>query len=169
MVINCRCLSHMKMTHIGYEQAIKSLYNEMYSIAYSSTHNHYDSEDIVQDVFTKLWQFKDQSCFDSPEHLKYWLIRVTENRIKDHWRYVLRHPMVPLDYASEPYVTYEYRESMRELWELEPRELYMIRLYYYENLSYHDISILLNISEVAVRQRLSRARRSLRKLALKTH
>ncbi|MCR5059896.1 MAG: sigma-70 family RNA polymerase sigma factor [Saccharofermentans sp.] len=157
------------MAYSSYEQAIKTLYNEMYGIAYSSTHNRYDSEDIVQDVFTKLWQVKDQSCFDSPEHLKYWLIRVTENRIKDHWRYVLRHPIVPLDYASEPYVTYEYHESMWELWKLKPREQYLIRLYYYENLSYQDISILLNLSESAVRQRLSRARRSLRKLALKTH
>ncbi len=42
-----------------------------------------DAKDCFQDVFIKLYQQKE---FDSEDHLKHWLIRVTMNTCKDYQR-----------------------------------------------------------------------------------
>ena len=52
-----------------------------YRLALSQTRSTCDADDVVQDVFLKL--FKDNTCFRSDEHLKAWLLRVAINRCRD--------------------------------------------------------------------------------------
>lgn len=144
------------------EKDIMSYLRVLYGIAYNNTHNHYDSEDIVQDVFVKLWMNKDRQRFESADHLKWWLFRVTTNCVNDHWRSILRHPTIPLDEIDEPAVTYEYNDEMEELHLLKPKEQMVLRMYYYEGYSFKEIAAVWGISETAVRQRLSRARKALK-------
>ena len=150
------------MTDQHFENTTLSLTKELYCIAYCSTHNHYDSEDIVQDVFMKLWMNKDRQRFESADHFKWWLIRVTTNCLNDHWRSIMRHPTIPLDEIDEPAVTYEYNDEMEELHLLKPKEQMVLRMYYYEGYSFKEIAAVWGISEAAVRQRLSRARKALK-------
>ena len=139
---------------------------EMYGIAYCKTHNHFDSEDIVQDVFLKLLMNRDRQRFESVDHLKWWLIRVTTNCINDHWRSIMRHPTLPLDEINEPVVTYEHIDDLDELFQLKPKEQLILRMYYYEGYTFYEIAAVLGISEAAVRQRMSRARRELKRIML---
>ena len=74
----------------------------------------------------------------------------------------MRHPTIPLDVIDEPAVTYEYKDEMEELYQLKPKEQMVLRMYYYEGYSLQEIAVVLGISEVAVRQRLSRARKALK-------
>lgn len=150
------------MRQIEFEQAVKLFSAEVYGIAYCNTHNNYDSEDITQNVFVKLWMNKDRQRFESADHLKWWLIRVTTNCVNDHWRAIMRHPTIPLDEIDEPAVTYEYKDEMEELYQLKPKEQMVLRMYYYEGYSFQEIAAVLGISEVAVRKRLSRARKALK-------
>jgi RNA polymerase sigma-70 factor (ECF subfamily) len=42
------------------------------------------AKDVVQEVFLKLWEHRDQ--FHQIENIKAWLYRVTENKLIDHLR-----------------------------------------------------------------------------------
>ena len=149
-----------------FERVATVFAKEVYGIAYCKTHNHFDSEDIVQDVFLKLLMNRDRQRFESADHLKWWLIRVTTNCINDHWRSLMRHPTIPLDEINEPYVTYEYNNDMEELYDLKPKEQQILCMYYYEGYSFQEISVAIGVSEAAVRQRLSRARKSLKEAVI---
>ena len=53
----------------------------VYRICFLSLKNKTDAEDAVQEVFMKL--LKNQAKIKDEYHLKYWLIRVTQNLCKD--------------------------------------------------------------------------------------
>ena len=149
------------MNKLLFEQVTNTLNREVYGIAYSNTHNHFDSEDIVQDVFMRLWEYSKCHSFESLDHLKYWLIRVTVNRCEDYRRQVLRHPVVYLDDIREPEESYEHRDDISKIDALDTKEYQIVFLHYYEGFSYREISQILQISEVAARKRVSRARKAL--------
>ena len=110
----------------------------------------------------KLWMTKGRQSFESADHLKWWLIRVTTNCVNDHWRSLMRHPTIPLDEIDEQAVTYEYNDEIEELYQLKPKDHLILRMYYYEGYSFQELAAVLGISEAAVRQRLSRARKALK-------
>ena len=146
----------------GLGSLLLSYTGELYGIAFCRTHNHSDSEDIVQDVIVKLLQANEKMHFKSVEHLKHWLIRVTINRCNDYWRISIRHPLIPLDNIHDEAILYENEDESVDLTLLHPKERQILRLYYYEGFSTREISYKLDISESSVRKRLSRARQKLR-------
>lgn len=64
-----------------FEKAVKTYSVSLVKIAFTYTKNIYDAEDIVQNIFLKLYE--KQIEFDTDEHLKAWLIRCTINSSKD--------------------------------------------------------------------------------------
>lgn len=64
-------------------------------IAYHHVGNMSDAEDIVQDAFLQLHRCR--GGFESYEHIKFWLIRVTSNLSKNLLRSAHRRKNVPLD------------------------------------------------------------------------
>jgi RNA polymerase sigma factor (sigma-70 family) len=56
----------------------------IYRLALTQMNSSADAEDIYQDVFLRL--FKQKKSFNSDEHLKAWLLRVTINRCRDMYR-----------------------------------------------------------------------------------
>ena len=55
----------------------------------------WDADDIFQEVF--LQTVRKRPVFDSEEHEKAWLLRVTLNCLKSHWRMAWRRHDTPLD------------------------------------------------------------------------
>lgn len=149
------------MTQLEYERAVDLYADDVYRIAYGSTHSREDAKDIVQDVFAKLWQIRNKQDFESGEHLKYWLIRVAINYTNSFWRSFLRRRSVPLDDVGDIGVELEFHDVIEELDLLSPKERQIIHLYYYEDIPLADIAKLIGISEEAARKRLSRARKTL--------
>ena len=145
-----------------FEEIYRHQSGVLYNIAYHNTRNHSVSEDIVQDVFVRLWQGRDRNTFVSEDHIKHWLIRVTLNCINDHWRDILKHPTVPLCEIDEPAAPEERDEDTSMIDCLAPKEKRILRMYYYEDMSFGQIASISNISEDAARKRLSRARKVLR-------
>jgi len=72
----------------GEREALGTLYEMykkmIYNIAYRMTYNHADSEDIVQEVFLKVYQkigsFHGEATFPS------WLYRIAVNQSLSYWR-----------------------------------------------------------------------------------
>ena len=129
-----------------------------------------DAEDVVQDVFEKLLCYNGR--FESEEHLKAWLLRVTVNCCRDLWRsawlkrVVLGAPTLDIIPAQEE--TLEQREEkaelMRAIHKLPRQFRETILLHYYQGLGISEIAQTLGLPEGTISSRLSRARKKLESL-----
>ena len=63
-----------------FEQAVKKYRNNIYGIAFNYFKNIEDAEEIMQEVFLKL--YKTEKLFESEEHVRNWLVRVAINQCK---------------------------------------------------------------------------------------
>jgi len=144
-------------------------YKDMiYRIAYTGCGNTYDADDVVQDVFMSL--YLEKSKFESEEHLKAWLIRVTINRVKSH----LRSFHIKKRTSIENYIGYDntcdnvdeklmFRQIREAVTALPYNYRIAVILYYYCGYSCSEIAGFLKINEPTVRTRLKRARERLKK------
>ena len=70
------------MTDDDFMQAVKRNNQRLFLIALSFTKSSYDSEDILQNVFLKLWKYP--KSFSNSEHLDKWLTVVCVNESKNY-------------------------------------------------------------------------------------
>jgi RNA polymerase sigma-70 factor (ECF subfamily) len=165
----------------AFEQLVNRYDARLFSIAQHITHNREDAEDAVQEAFLKafrkLTQFRENSQFST------WLIRITVNEslMKLRKRRSIRElsmdedfqseehtaPVEVADWAPDPeelYRAYELREILRSaLQELQPGLRVVFVLRDVEGLSTEQTAEVLDLTQVAVKARLWRARLQLRK------
>lgn len=140
------------------EQVMEKYGNTVYRLAYSQLRSSSDADDIYQEVFLRYYQKRPR--FESEEHRKAWLLRVTINRAKSFalspWR---RHNV-----SLEERVAF-HQEDVQDLDEalgcLEQKDRMLLHLFYYEQLSTRDIAQMLHRKESTVRTQLTRARKRL--------
>ena len=133
----------------------------VYRIAYSYTRSRPDSEDIMQDVLLKLYQYG--KSFRDEQHVKAWLIRVAVNRSKDVLRSSQKRQAqeladTPADAKASDAPLDEAMAALSEEYRL------VVYLFYFEGYSVKEISRILRISESNVKIRLKRAREKLKNL-----
>src|SRR6266446_4643600 len=148
------------------------------SLAYSATGSLSQSEDLAQETFVTAW--KQLADLREPEKLRSWLCRISRNLTFDALRRQGREPIhkaEPLEEiqespASEPLPS-DYTISREEeaiLWRSIERipENYRepLVLFYREHQSVEKVAAALDLSEDAVKQRLSRGRHLLREEVL---
>ena len=141
----------------------------IYRIALTKTQSSHDADDIFQDVFLKL--VMNEKPFDSEEHRKAWLIRVTINCCNSHFTMPWRKNVDSLDDAILSQIPAE-NHNENCLWEgpdvyaevlkLPQNMREVILLYYYEEMSIREIALALQTTEVNIKKRLSRARQKLK-------
>ena len=140
------------------EQVIERYGNTVYRLAYACMRSTMDAEDVYQDVFLRYFQKRPE--FQSEEHRRAWLLRVTVNRARTIFRSAWFRHTVPLDERvafSEP----EEQKLDEALACLSGKDREVLHLYYYEQLSVREIGDLLRRKESTVRTQLTRARRRL--------
>ena len=81
-------------------------------ICYLHLKNKADAEDVFQEVFLQF--FLNFHIFESEEHQKAWLCRVTYNRCKDYYRSFWRSNVVSLQSMEIPYETPEQAQQIME-------------------------------------------------------
>ena len=146
-------------------QRLVNLYLDMvYRVALNGCKNTYDADDVVQDTFLKL--LKCRKPFDSDEHIRNWLIRVTINECKRFWTSPWKTRIVPLDEnIEEPFIWEPEQSALYDkVMELSPKYRETVYLYYFEDFSVKEIADILTISETAVQTRLQRARQKLKEI-----
>lgn len=116
-----------------------------------------DTEDIFQTVFLKY--VLHSPVFDSPEHEKAWIIRVTVNACKD-----LLKSFLPLDTlrAVPAKGTEDYSDVLEAVLSLPAKYKDVVYLYYYEEYSAAQISRILKKNVNTVYTLLNRARQMLK-------
>jgi len=133
--------------------------NRLYRTALAITGNVSDAEDVVQEVFLRAYEKAVE--FESEEHEKAWLIKVTVNlcnsRLRSLWR-KRTEPLLDSYPADEP----EQHELLEQILTLPPKYRTVLHLFYYEGYSIKDISRLTGRKESTVRSHLTRARQKLK-------
>ena len=137
--------------------------NDVYRLAYSYTKNIQDTEDIVQNVFIKLYKHPLILNKDNIE-VKKWLLKVTVNECKNLIISAWKKKIIPLTEkeANKEVITFDENSIMPELLKLPRKYRLVIYLYYYELYKLKEIAQILNISETNARTILARAREKLK-------
>lgn len=141
------------------EKMIEKYSDMIYRLALTRTKSKENSEDVYQEVFLRL--SKKLPDFESEEHEKAWLIRVTINCSKN----LLSSKFLKYKEELKDDITFETKERhdiYYAVQELPLKYRTIIHLYYYENYKINEISKILNIKENTIKSNLSRAREKLK-------
>jgi RNA polymerase sigma factor (sigma-70 family) len=157
----------------AFGQIVQRYQSLVCTMAYSATGSIAQSEDVGQEVFLSAW--KQLRQLREPARLKPWLCGITRNILKNDFRRRHREPThdagsleeLPETAAREPLPSDRTisREEEGILWQSLERipEVYRepLILFYREHQSIGRVAAALDLSEEAVKQRLSRGRRLL--------
>lgn len=147
---------------MNFDDVYEKYKNTVYHLAITYLKNIYDAEDIVQNVFLKLYKHLDR--FDSDLYLKNWLIKVTINECKGNlissWKRKVR-SFIDDEEESIPSKNRE-DELINSIFLLPKKDRLIIHLYYYENYKIKEIANILRVKESTVKQRLARSRGKLK-------
>ncbi len=145
------------------EKVIRTYASTVWRLAYAWMHNPSDADDVFQDVFLRYAE--KAPAFGSEEHRKAWLLRVTINRCRSHYRAAWWRRIVPLENAEPIAFPAQDESGLNEaMAKLPPKYRLVIHLHYYENLNTQEIAALTGLPSGTVRGQLTRARAALRKL-----
>ena len=124
--------------------------------------NDADTEDIFQTVFLKYALSSD--AFESQEHEKAWLIRVTINACKDLLKSFFHTHTVSLEEVPElpAQMDQPNREVLEAVLSLPAKYKDVVYLHYYEGYTAPEISRILRMNPNTVYTRLTRAKEILR-------
>ena len=157
----------------AFRQIVERYQTLISSLAYCATGNISQSEDLAQETFVSAW--KELATMREPAKLRPWLCRIARFRISKQFRHQLHEPMdaaESLDAVGEwasleplPPDQVITEEEKAILWRSLERipEIYRepLILFYREQQSIEAVARDLELSEDAVKQRLSRGRKLL--------
>ena len=156
----------MKISKKQFDYVYNEYAKELYNIAYGYTRNRDDSIDIMQNAYVVL--LESNKKFESNEHIKYFLIRVTINESLDllksaSKKRVIKNNDVVVNFpeTKKEELQYDLSEIVNALPE---KYKTIIILHYYDDMKIKDISSVLKISESAVKKRLERARNLIKEI-----
>ena len=130
-------------------------------LSYTYLKNTHDAQDICQDVLVKL--LAEPRTFESPDHERAWVLRVTANACKDLLKSAWRKRTCGLDESLEvPAPEAEDGTVLAAVNALPPRYRAVIYLYYYEGYQAAEIGQILGIPTATVHTRLARGRERLK-------
>ena len=156
---------------MGDEQAFELLFKMYYTklCSYSNKYllNHEEAQDVVQDVFLKLWEDRDE--IDAKESLKAYLFKITANssinklrrrKVKTKYDEILKFVYVD-NSESSPYTSFLERELSEyislALNKIPPQCRRVFDLSRIEGLKYSEIAEYLEISVKTVESHMSKA------------
>jgi RNA polymerase sigma factor (sigma-70 family) len=155
---------------LAFEILVKKYQDRLLSFVEGRCHDRALSEEIVQDTFLKLYKTIDRV---SPKHkFSSYLFQIAKNTTFDYQRKLK--PTVPLIDAAYQTTGESMEENLhrkleqgktkKAISDLKKPQRQIIRLYYFDELSYKEISHKLSLPLNTVKTNLSRAKKALRKV-----
>ena len=164
----------------AFEQLVLKYQTQVYNLCFRILGNAEDAADITQEAFLKAW--RNLGSFHGEASFSTWLYRLASNACMDQLRSMRRRPVGSLtvtddegeeqtmdvpDSAPSPeesLISKEERSLLQEAMSaLDPQERQILTLRVVNDLSYTEISEVLDLKEGTVKSRLARARDHLRK------
>lgn len=136
--------------------------DRLYAAAFNICRQQQDAEDAVQDAFIRLYHSRKD--FESEEHIKAWLLRVTINAAKSTKRLFWNRMRSSYEDYMDSLVFEEESDKclMDEVLKLPEKYRIVIHLFYFEEYKVKEIAEILNTSENTVKTRLLNGRRILK-------
>ena len=149
--------------HEEFTRLARMYADTVYRVAYGCLRSPPDAEDVTQNVLLKL--YRREEAFESDEHVKHWLIRVTVNECRRVFRAPWRRE-TPLDSLAETlsFETPEHSELFYAVMGLPKKYRIVLLLYYYADYSTGEVAGLLRLPPATVRTQLARGREQLKHL-----
>lgn len=145
----------------AFRDVVERYRDMVFRIAYTYMRDPADADDVTQDVFVKL--LRQGKAFESDEHLRFWLVRVTVNECKSLFRKPWRRTEDIEAYAGTLSMPSDGHAALFSSVMRLPEKLRIpLVLFYYGGFSTSEIAAMLHVSGAAVRKRLSRARSKLK-------
>ncbi|KEQ23781.1 RNA polymerase sigma factor [Paenibacillus tyrfis] len=139
---------------------------DVWNYAFFLSKNRTLADDVTQDVFVRVYERL--YTFRGEASIKTWLLAITRNLVRDHWRSAWIRRVIPFGIlrqeGQEPSAESQVIGLLaeEEVWNTVLGLPYKLRevllLHAHHQLSYAEIAKLLNVSEGTVKSRLSRAR-----------
>lgn len=146
-----------------FKEAMERHRDMVFRIAFTYMREAADADDVTQDVFVKL--LHTDRAFESDEHLRHWLVRVTINTCKSLFRRPWRRVEDIADYAATLAMpTQEHGDVLVAVMRLPEAYRVPIVLHYYGGFSTDEIAGFMRLPSATVRTRMARARAKLKKM-----
>lgn len=148
------------------EQIFRDYYQLIYRVAFSQVKNHADAEDITQEVFLKI--IRHDMRYQSLEHERAWIVRVTVNLCRDLLKSKWHKTSVSMEDVSEAQrgscenFTEIQDDMMWAVLQLPEKYRNCLYLFYYEDYSIKEIAQSLEMPENTVKTNLKRGRQALK-------
>ena len=148
------------------EQIFRDYYQLIYRVAFSQVKNHADAEDITQEVFLKI--IRHDMRYQSMEHERAWIVRVTINLCRDLLKSKWHKTSVSMVEVSEAQrgtcenFTEIQDDMMWAVLQLPEKYRNCLYLFYYEDYSIKEIAQSLEMPENTVKTNLKRGRQALK-------
>ena len=135
--------------------------DRLYAAAFNICRQREDAEDAVQESLIRLYRCETE--FESEEHLKAWLFRVTVNAAKSMCRSFWNRNRTSYEEYMDSLIFEEPsdRSLMDAVLRLPEKYRIVVHLYYYEGYKTREIADILELSENTVKTRLLNSRKIL--------
>lgn len=152
------------------EESYRNLRSSVFQYIYYKIDNREDAEDLSQDVFIRLMEYKQMLC---EETIKNFIFIIARNLITDYWRHLYKHQEVS-SYIYETTVTYTNETEQKVIAEdlavleqnrmrlLPPQRRTIYQMSRFEGKSNANISQELNLSLRTVENHLFIGRKEVR-------
>lgn len=132
----------------------------VFRLAFSMLKSPADADDVTQNVLLSLYRTDYQ--FESDEHVRSWLMKVTVNECRKVWRRPFRRHENIDDYAETlAFEDPSYQDLFEAIMQLDRDKRTVIVLYYIEGYSIKEIAEILDVPAATIGTRLARARAKL--------
>ena len=146
----------------AFARAIVALTDTLYRVSSSQLRQRADQEDAVQECLRRAWEKR--RTLREERYLKTWLIRILINECRNIQRRGAR--IVPFDEVPER--EFHRKENYSDLYKavmtLPEEQRIAVALYYMEGYTVREIASMEGTTQSAVKNRLLRARRTLKTL-----
>jgi RNA polymerase sigma-70 factor (ECF subfamily) len=160
----------------AFENRVLPAKNKLFRFALRFLGNEEEAKDVVQEVFIRVWNGRDQMT--EVQNWEAWCMRITRNLSLDRIRSMTRKQTQPIEEtfnvqneALTPHESTEAHESMQRISqfiaELPEKQRQIIHLRDVEGYSYNEICDIMEIDMNQVKVNLFRARNAVREKLIK--
>jgi RNA polymerase sigma factor (sigma-70 family) len=160
----------------AFQNQVLPVKNKLFRFALKFLGNEDEAKDIVQEVFIRVWNGREQ--MEQVQNWEAWCMRITRNLSLDRIRSLTRKQTQPIEESFEvhqeamtPYESTEIQESMQKINQfiaaLPEKQRQVIHLRDVEGYSYNEICDILELDMNQVKVNLFRARNAVREKLMK--
>ena len=148
-------IHHPATREEGYRHLVVRYQQRLYSIVRRKVVCHQDADDVLQNVFLKIFRHIDS--FERRSELFTWMYRIAGNEVINHHKQHSRMKTEEIDTQygkhADSYLNTDKLESSLEsaVSDLPERQQMVFRMRYFDELSYKQIGELLHVTEGALK------------------